>query len=246
MRNKLEKPALIQISQCDQTGRLSLPGLFTLFMDLATEHGAELGMGMDVLAERGLIWVAAKTRILLHEAPAMLTVPTAATWPEVPGRLRCNRYYSLRDGDRMLAEGKTEWIMLEPATGRMAKTEGNYTAVIEHCPDVVCDLPFSRIDDHFEEAAELRRYTVCSGDIDVSRHMNNVQYVRALLGSLSCAQIEALRITGAEAIFRIQCYEGEVLSLRMRDWENGIDLAAVKEDGKTAMILRLTCEGNME
>ena len=105
----------------------------------------------------------------------------------------------------------------------------------------VFDLPFSRIDDHFEDCTQLCSYTVSSRDIDISQHMNNVHYVRALMGALTTKQIEELNITGAEAIFRIQCYEGEVLSIRMREWENGIDLAAVKEDGKTAMILRLTC-----
>ena len=57
------------------------------------------------------------------------------------------------------------------------------------------------------------------------------------------AVIAACEITGAEAIFRIQCFEDESLSIRTRPWEEGIDLAAVKPDGKTAMILRLTCTG---
>ena len=69
MRNKLEKPVDIRVSLCHNRGRMSLPGFFALFMDLASEHGAELGLGMDDLAAKGLIWVAAKTRILIHEAP---------------------------------------------------------------------------------------------------------------------------------------------------------------------------------
>lgn len=245
MRNKLEKPVDIRVSLCHNRGRMSLPGFFALFMDLASEHGAELGLGMDDLAAKGLIWVAAKTRILIHEAPKMITVATAATWPEAPGRLRCNRFYTLKDGDRLLAEGKTEWIMLEPATGKMVKTEGNYPADLDHCPDVVCGLPFSRMDDKFDACTELGVYRVNSGDIDVSQHMNNVRYIQALMGMLTTAQIEQLGITGAEAIFRIQCFEGESLSIRTRPWEEGIDLAAVKPDGKTAMILRLTCTGTL-
>jgi len=244
MRNKLEKTADIRISFCDNHARLSLPGLFALFMDMASAHGDELGLGMDVLAEKGLIWVAAKTRILIHEQPPMLSEVEVATWPEAPGRLRCNRYYTLRRGSRLLAEGKTEWIMLEQATGRLARTEGNYPSM-EHCPDVVCDLPFSRLDDHFDDCPVLGQYHVCSGDIDTSQHMNNVQYVRALMGMLTTAQIDGLGITGAEAIFRIQCFEGETLTICTRPWEEGIDLAARKADGKTAMILRLTCTGRL-
>ena len=241
MRSKLEEKTYIHISDCGNRPQLSLPGCFTLFMDMATVHGEELGMGMKALAEKGIIWVASKTRILIHRWPEMLEEVTVATWPETPGRLRCNRFYSMHSGGIMIAEGKTEWIMFEPATGKMVKTEGNYPADIEHCGDVVCNLPFSRIDDHFEDCTQLCSYTVSSRDIDISQHMNNVHYVRALMGALTTKQIEELNITGAEAIFRIQCYEGEVLSIRMREWENGIDLAAVKEDGKTAMILRLTC-----
>lgn len=245
MRSKLEQNTLISTSLCSNRPQLSLPGLFTLFMDAATLHGEELGLGMQALATRGFIWVASKTRILVHHYPSTLKEVTVATWPEVPGRLRCNRYYTLKDGETMLAEGKTEWIMLEPATGKLVRTEGNYPLTIEHCPDVVCDLPFSRVDDHFESCDELRKYIVSSGDIDTSQHMNNVRYICALMGALTTKQIESLRITGAEAIFRVQCFEGEELSIRMRPWEEGIDLAAVKADGKTAMILRLTCEGEL-
>ena len=175
----------------------------------------------------------------------VMVIATAATWPDAPGRLRCNRYYTLKAGDRLLAEGKTEWIMLEPATGKMVKTEGNYPADLDHCPDVVCGLPFSRMDDKFDDCTELGVYRVNSGDIAVSQHMNNVRYIHALMGMLTTAQIEQLGITGAEAIFRIQCFEGESLSIRTRPWEEGIDLAAVKPDGKTAMILRLTCTGTL-
>ena len=39
MRSKLEEKTYIHISDCGNRPQLSLPGCFTLFMDMATVHG---------------------------------------------------------------------------------------------------------------------------------------------------------------------------------------------------------------
>ncbi|MBQ5312478.1 MAG: PspC domain-containing protein [Oscillospiraceae bacterium] len=59
MQNRLERQIRIPLSTADNTNRIGIVGIFNTFMDLATEHGDMLGVGMDKLADKGLIWVAA-------------------------------------------------------------------------------------------------------------------------------------------------------------------------------------------
>ena len=120
MENRLDKNYIVPMSQCGNNSRLNIVGLFNTFMDLATEHGENIGLGGKVLAAQGLFWVASKTKIKVHTYPEMLQEITASTWPEKPGRIRCNRYYAIKSGDEILAEGKTEWVMVEIATGKPA------------------------------------------------------------------------------------------------------------------------------
>ena len=69
--------------------------------------------------------------------------------------------------------------------------------------------------------------------------MNNVQYVRVAFGMFTNRQLEAMDIAEVEIAYRLQCFEGETLSLYRRETENGFDIGIIKEDGKTAATLRV-------
>ncbi len=241
MENKLEKQVTIPISCCDNHALLNITGIFELFMDLATEHGDMLGLGMDKMSDKGLFWVASKTKIKIKQMPSMLSTVSAATWPETPSRIRCNRYYCMYDGKNILAEGKTEWVVVEKSSGKPVRIDGIYPVEMSHCTDVVCQEPFYRLSSNFDDCPEIKKYTVCSNDIDVSQHMNNVAYVRAVLGAFTTKEIDQMHICEIDVSYRVQCFEGENLSLRIKRLENYIEIGVIKEDSSTACIVRFTC-----
>lgn len=241
MSNILVKEYTIPVSGCDNSGKLSIPAVFDLFMDLATEHAALLNIGMDTLSKKGCFWVAAKTRIEFDVRPRMLQTVTASSWPEKPGNIRYNRYYTVKDGEDVIIKGKTEWTILDMQTMKPKKSSEVYPQDIVHPEGVVCEEPFSRISTDFSDSEEMLSYTVTSRDIDVSQHMNNVAYIRAVLSSFTCKEIEDMSIRQVEVAYRLQCYEGEKLSVRRRNTEDGIEIGIIKEDGKTATTMKLVC-----
>ena len=242
MDNRLDKKMKVQLSMCDNTSKMGILGLFYLVMDLATEHGDAIDLGMDKLAEKGLFWVASKTKIKIRRMPYMLENIVASTWPEEPGRIRCNRFYSVKNDTEMFAEGKTEWAIVEKQTGRPHRLADVYPEGMEYCPEVVCEEPFAKISTDFDGCEPAGGYKVRSADIDVSQHMNNVAYIRAALSAFTVKEIEDMDITDIEAVYRIQCFEGENLGLYIRREENTTDIGIVKEDGKTAAVVRFVCE----
>ena len=239
MECKMEKQLLVPASMCDHTGRLAIPHIFSLFMDLATEHGDAMGLGMDVLAKKNLIWLTVKTRIRFFRRPGMLENIAALTWPETPGRIRCHRFYQLSDSEGVLVDGKTEWAMMDISTGRLARIADTYPHELEHLDAAVCEGPFSRIADDFSDCPELTAYTVRSTDIDMAQHMNNAAYVHAVFGAFSCRELEEMNIREAEVHFRAPCFEGDRLSFRRRDTEDGVEIGVLRQDGKTAVAVRL-------
>ena len=46
-------------SVCDASGRLSYPGAFECFMDIATQHADVLGVGLRDLSPKNLYWLTA-------------------------------------------------------------------------------------------------------------------------------------------------------------------------------------------
>lgn len=240
MENILKKDYKIPVSLCDSEAKLSVPSVFSLFMDMASEHAKTLNLGMDVLLKKNLIWVAAKTKFVVHRYPQMLSDVSLATWPEAPGSIRYNRYYTVSDQDGVMIEGKSEWTIIDLTTGRPQKSADVYPQDIEHLTDVVCADPFARISTDFSDCEKLCDYLVTSRDIDASHHMNNVAYIRAVLSTMTCEELNALNIRGMEVAYRTQCFEGETLSIYKRMGEEFMDIGVLKSDGKAAAVIRIS------
>lgn len=239
MENILIKNYTVPVSACDNRGVLSIPGIFDLFMDMATEHAAFINLGMEELAKKDCFWVAAKSRVQVIRRPKMLEGVTVSSWPEKPGTIRYNRYYTIASGEDVIIKGKTEWTILDIHTGRPKKSAEVYPSDLVHREEVVCEEPFARMKTDFSDAEEILRYTVTSRDIDISQHMNNVAYIRAVLSAFSCQEQEDMNMRELEIAYRAQCYEGEVLSIRRCKEEDNIVIGVVKEDGKTASVMKL-------
>lgn len=233
MQNKLEKDMLVLTSVCDDTARLSVPSIFSLFMDLATLHAGELGCDGETLAKRGLFWIVARTKINIISRPSMMTSITAATWPEEAGRARCTRYYSL-SADTLAVEGKSEWAVASIESGRPQRLEGVYPDGMNFCTDKVCDEPFLKCLADFSDVEPFAYYTVRSTDIDLAHHMNNVAYVRAIFGAFSCEEIEKMNIKSVEIAYRVPCYEGDELSFCKAETENGLEIGILRADKTVA------------
>ena len=241
MEIKLQRNIKIQTSMCDNLSQLSIPSLFTIFMDLACEHAPMLDLGSDKLMPKGLFWVAAKAKVKIHRLPEVLTEAMACTWPEAPGKIRTNRYYTLSDTSGVLAEGKTEWAIIDIASGRPVKLSEIYPENMKHPEEKVCDQPFARVKDDFEDCDILGTYTIRSTDIDIGQHMNNVAYIRALFGAFTCKELENLNITDIDIAFKSQCYEGENLTLLKRKVDNGLEIGFIKEDSTVATTVKFEC-----
>lgn len=236
---KLEKSLRIPVSGCDHRAKASIPYLVSLFMDLATEHSEAMGIGKDAMDRTGLFWIAVRTKLKIHRLPARMEEVTVATWPETPGRIRCNRYYTLISRGEMLVEAKNEWAIIDLKSGRPQKLSALYPEGLEHLPDAVCEEPFARFADDAVDGEEIATYQVRSTDIDFGRHMNNVAYIRALFGAFSCKELEEKNIAELEVAYKAQSYEGDVLTIRRYEQDDSTDYAMIRENGDVAAVIRL-------
>ena len=223
---------------CDSAAKLGVPDTFALSMDAATLHAEALGIGMNGLMKRGLFWLTVRTRIRFYRRPSMIETVTVRTWPEQPERSRCNRDYRLEQGGEVLAEGKTEWMIMNTQTGRLHPADSVFPEGLEIEPDRVLPEPFMRMTDDFTDADDFGSYTVRSTDIDLGGHMNNAAYVRAIAGLFDSSAWQGMDIHEMEVAFRAPCFEGNVLRAqkRVRDGATEVRLSC---EGKTVVLARI-------
>lgn len=227
----------VPISFCDHNAKLSFMGIFNIFMDLATEHAALLKVSNKDLDN--CFWVAAKTKIRCTNRPAMRDKLTASTWPQAPGNIRCNRFCTLEDESGIIAEGKTEWTIIDCDTCRPMKTKNIYPEGLVHLEDEVCPEPFIRIGTDFADCEVISKHRIVSADIDLSKHMNNVAYIRAVMSAFTCEELDDMNISEIEIAYRAQCFEGEELTICKRPCDEGLDIGVLKSDGTAAAVLRI-------
>ena len=224
-------------SQCDAEGRLGIASIFDLFMDLASVHAAHLGVSYYDMLDRRCYWVAVRTRVRIYHRPRLGEAFAAETWPGKPGLAKSDRYYRLICGGEAAVEGRTEWAAQDIDTGAVRRTDSfGFPMELGFRSDRVCAEPFTRFRDFDAgETEPVRIYAVDPLDIDMGKHMNNVAYVRMLLGTFSAKELEEMRVSEVEISYRRACFEGEALKIYRR-CENGARLFQVcRPDGETAI-----------
>lgn len=238
LQGYFEKNFTLSPDYCGASARMSPLAAFTMFQAIAAEHAERIGVGGAAMDRRGAFWLTLHSRVDFFRWPALAQEVTAATWPEhCEGRsLRCFRSYSLRQGDQLLALGRTQWAVLGEKGRLIPFAQSGFP---EDFPFVeregITEAPARFRDDLLPEEL-VQRHTVRSTDIDMGRHMNNVAYVRLLLDCFSASVLAGGEIASMEIHYAAPCFEGEELSVLCRREGSICRMAVRKPDGKTTVL----------
>ena len=242
MKNKMRRDIFVPLSHCDNESKLSVPFMFNLFMDIATDHANELHLSSKDLGE-DMFWLATRTKIIVNRRPQMSEKVTLATWPQKAVRVRANRHYTISDSDGVAVLGKTEWAVINTATGKLQRLNDIYGEDFEFCEDVSCEESYARISDNFDEAEVFAQYKICSNDIDIGQHMNNAAYIRALFSLLSTKELNDSNVKEIDITYKNQSYEGEILTIKVRKTDDGaFEYGMIKPDNTVAAVVRIVRE----
>lgn len=239
MDNKMQRELLIPLSHCDNTSKLSVPFMFNMFMDIATDHAEHLHLSAKDLGEN-MFWLATRTKVVINRRPLMCERVTLSTWPEKAVRVRANRQYAVNDDNGVAIAGKTEWAVINTESGKLQRLNDIYGEDFEYCEDVACEGSYARISDNFDSAKVFSQYTIRSTDIDVGQHMNNAAYVRALFSLFSCKELESSEVKEIDITYKNQSFEGETLTIKERVAEDGaFEYGMIKPDSTVAAVVRI-------
>ena len=240
LTNYFEKELYIDPSLADADGLLSRYETFNIFMNVADAHAGSMEVAWRDISPRDLFWLTVKTKIVFEDRPKLGDTVTLATWVEEPTRLRGDRNYEMRQGDRVLVRGRTEWAVLNTKTMKLVPIDDVYPEGLDYSRPSACPEGFTRIRDRFDASDRFAEYTVRSTDIDVGHHMNNAKYVQALLGTFSNEELREMRPKSFDVLFRNSVYEGDVLAFYKQPAETGFDIRVAREsDDMTALLVHI-------
>lgn len=232
-------------SMCDENSLMSIPAILDLFQDVAGIHADSVGIGALELEEKGLFWIVSKIRLRIFRRPLVEEKLDAVTWIQPADRVTCERDWSITKDGETLAYVRSIWAALKRENFKPAHMADFYpdSDFSIAPPD---DEPFARMGKKFDNAEPLGEYKIRSIDIDRGGHMNNVNYVRAMLGCFTCAQLAEMDIRELDTQFLRQCYEGDTIHFVKRasktaDSADGspMEIAALNEEGQVCFVAAL-------
>lgn len=221
MKSKFTRETMIYPSFCDYSGSVSVPAVFNLFVDTATQHSEEIETGVPKLLREGKIWVASKTRIRILKKAQISEMVEVSTWPNYCKGFKCTRQYQMTRNGETIAYGKSDWAVINIETGRLCNLKEIFSPEFKFLETTIFDEPFEAVDRDFSGCELLGEHQVRSFDIDMARHMNNVAYVRAMLG---CMKSEECGFCDVEVHYLAQTREGATIKFYRRDVGNGIEI----------------------
>lgn len=232
-----ERGVLVTPELCGAAAQLSPLGVFTIFQALSAQHSEQIGVGAFAMAQRNEFWLALHSRVDFSRPARLMDELTTATWPEPCGEraLRCFRSHSLHRGDELIAQGRFEWVVLGAGGKLVPFGQSGFPKDFAYTDRVGLNAPPARFVDTLTDDDFAFSYTVRSTDIDFGRHMNNVAYVRVLLGCFPAALLDSGRIASIEVHYASPCLEGEELAVYCRR-EGALARLAIRRAGKPAVL----------
>lgn len=107
----------IRYSEADSDGKLTFSGLLNYFQDCSTFQSEDLGLGVDYLTQRHMVWVLSSWQIVVERYPNLCEQVKIGTAPyEFRKFLGSRNFVMLTKDDEYLAKANSLWTLLDTNT----------------------------------------------------------------------------------------------------------------------------------
>ena len=240
MFEKHSKDYLIRTYECDKNGDLRLITLMNIFQDMADEHAAQMGLGLDYCLSKGLAWFGSNYHVKILKMPRWHEKITLTTWPALEKKLGAVRDFVVQDssGETIIC-ASSQWILIDAAKKRPLPLR-------ENLPQY-CTLEERALNEEFNTrlpAVEREDYrielNVRFDDIDFNNHVNNAVYPLWASEAVPDDFRLSRRIAELEVSFKKECLFGEKVEVvtTLNGIETSHRISAVS-DGRELSRLRI-------
>lgn len=174
MITKLTEEHILKTYQCDRYGFMRPITLMNLLQGLAGQHADMLGFGRDECLKKNIAWVVTHMFVDIIDIPRANEKLIYSTWPTIPGALRSERDFEVRDEKGNLKiRAISQWVLINLETRRPMRISdcfSNWDGIDER----VWDRDFDKASDFIP----TKTHTMACrfDDIDVNQHINNAVY----------------------------------------------------------------------
>ena len=156
---------------------LTHQGLARMLQEAAIVASDDCGYGLKDIPEKKVCWVLSAWRLQLLSRPFWRSALTVRTWPRGMHGFQSSREFLVYHGGELCARASAVWLLMNAATGRIARITEEVRSAYDLLEESVFDTPLPTKGKSLDSARETYTGTVGRRDIDTNGHMNNVHYL---------------------------------------------------------------------
>ena len=229
----------IRYSETDSEGKLTIASLINYFQDCSTFQAEELGLGLDYLKERHMVWVLSSWQIVAERYPKLCEKVTIGTLPyEMKGFLGFRNFVMIDERGDCIAKANSLWSLLDTETGKPTVVpeemrEGYHLEEkldMEYAPRKIV-VP--------ENAVQREPVMVKKHHLDTNYHVNNQQFIDIAMDYLP----EGFAVRQVRAEYKRQAFLGDVLMPRVLETADSVWVALENQEGSPYVVAQFDGKG---
>lgn len=223
----------IRYSEADSRGNLTLVSLLDYFQDCSIFHSEDLGMGMDYLAKRHLVWLLSSWQIVVERYPKLNERVKIGTAPyEFKSFLGFRNFVMMTEEGEYLARANSLWSLLDTQTWKPTPPPEDMLRAYELSEKLDMDYAPRKI---VVPAGGSDRdvITVKKHHLDTNNHVNNGRFVDMAMDFLP----EDFVIHQMRAEYKKQAHLDDMLYPYVAEEDDRLVAALRDESGKPYVIV---------
>lgn len=230
-----EKEHQIKYYECDTTQKITISMLLNIMLHVSGEQSYLLGVGDEVVAEKGLAWIIIQYGVEVERMPAFYESITITTQATSYNKLFCYRTFNVYDEKgNLCVTVKSTFALMNVEERKMVRVPDELVAPYESefSKKLIRTPKPEKID---EEIMIFKEYRVRYLDIDSNRHVNNSKYIEWAIDTLNLEFLTTHEIESMTIKFEKEVHYGQLIHSEMS--------ATTDQDNKVITAHRIVTEG---
>ena len=234
-----QKQRTITSAYIDVSGKMGIAQTVLMVQDNFTENFGAIKMDNFCVHDKGAYWVIYKAKFKFFQRPFWRDKVVTTSFPadNAPIRTYENTAITTLEGEPIILAVQ-EACCLDLERHRPVKLSA-VDVPTEGAPEPFMDSKFSKFPVTPEEYAEVYRQKVLPQHIDMSHHMNNIEYVKLALNVFTASDLELCIPSALEIHYLGESKEGQTLRIFRADHNGATYMRILDETDRPVFEMKL-------
>lgn len=177
---KFEREYYVGIKDIGIKGKMSNYGILSILEEIASSHSDTVEYGVNDIETKKKVWLLMDWKLQVFERPCYGTKVKVKTWARPITKMPFSTYrdFEIFDGEKKIAIATSKWVLFDLETNKIAKITEDIINLYKPQEEKVFEKEEIEKLKEIQELNEYIEYDVKRADIDVNKHMHNLNYLK--------------------------------------------------------------------